>query len=44
MKETAIKCKKTGEEISSGYVALGGDAYFMLEKDAYEYLLGAFAD
>lgn len=44
MKETAIKCKKTGEEITSGYVALGGDAYFMLEEDAYEYLLGAFAD
>jgi len=44
MKETAIKCRRTGEEITSGYVALGGDAYFMLEEDAYDYLLGALAD
>jgi hypothetical protein len=44
MKETAIKCKNSGEEISSGYVVLGGDAYFTFEYEAYHYLVGALAE
>jgi len=44
MKTTAIKCNKSGEVISNGYVVMGGEVYYEYEHDAYRYLLEALSE
>ena len=44
METKVIKDYNSREEITSGYVALGGDAYFTFEYEAYHYLVGALAE